>query len=217
MKLIELWDNVRTTGVFSHIDMTWWGGFDIEASNIDYYFNYSGNKSISPLLTNFTYENKLTDEDKKIISGVISNHYLNDWKRLYNAIYAEYNPINNYDMTETETANGETDNTTKSEYVSETNINVENTTNNKMYGFNSANASNKDDVISNGKQTDESNNTNNTTINALQKNNRELKRSGNIGVTTSQQMIESEIELRKKNLLSIIFNDIDKILTIQCY
>jgi hypothetical protein len=217
MKLIELWENIRTTGVFSHIDMSWWEGFDAETANIDYYINYSGNKSVSPLLTNFTYGNKLTDIDKKIISTVVSNHYLNDWKRLYNAIYSDYNPINNYDMLETETTNGETGNTSKNENTNKTTTSVENATNDKMYGFNSVNASNKDDVISTGKQSEESENINNTTINATQKNNRELKRSGNIGVTTSQQMIESEIELRKNNLLSIIFNDIDKILTIQCY
>lgn len=38
---------------------------------------------------------------------------------------------------------------------------------------------------------------------------------GNIGVTTSQQMIESEIELRNKyNFIEILFRDVDNILTI---
>ena len=42
---------------------------------------------------------------------------------------------------------------------------------------------------------------------------RELERSGNIGVTTSQQMLESEIEVRKHDIYMIIYNDIDTILT----
>ena len=41
-----------------------------------------------------------------------------------------------------------------------------------------------------------------------------LTKSGNLGVTTSQQMLESEIELRKKMIIDIVFSDIDTILTI---
>lgn len=46
---------------------------------------------------------------------------------------------------------------------------------------------------------------------------RELTRSGNIGVTTSQQMIQSEIELWQWNFFETVFNDIDTVLTIQVY
>lgn len=44
-----------------------------------------------------------------------------------------------------------------------------------------------------------------------------LTRSGNIGVTTSQQMIESEIELRKKHFFESVFSDLDSVLTINVY
>lgn len=47
--------------------------------------------------------------------------------------------------------------------------------------------------------------------------NRTLTRHGNIGVTTSQQMLNSEIELWQWNFFSGVFKDIDKILTIQTY
>ena len=41
-----------------------------------------------------------------------------------------------------------------------------------------------------------------------------LERSGNIGVTTSQQMLESEIKLRALyNMVYIIYDDVDKVLT----
>lgn len=46
---------------------------------------------------------------------------------------------------------------------------------------------------------------------------RTLTRHGNIGVTTSQQMLNSEIELWQWNFFSGVFKDIDKILTIQTY
>ena len=41
--------------------------------------------------------------------------------------------------------------------------------------------------------------------------------SGNIGVTTSQQMLESELELRKYDLLSVVFEDCDSILCLNIY
>ena len=44
-----------------------------------------------------------------------------------------------------------------------------------------------------------------------------LSRAGNIGVTTSQQMLQSEFEVRKIDLTDIIYNDIDKILCLQSY
>lgn len=47
---------------------------------------------------------------------------------------------------------------------------------------------------------------------------RELTRSGNIGVTTSQQMIQSERELYIWNFfLDVVFPDLDKIFTLKCY
>lgn len=48
-------------------------------------------------------------------------------------------------------------------------------------------------------------------------NGRELTRSGNIGLTTSQQMLQSEIELRKWLYYQSVFNDIDNILTLSIY
>ena len=46
---------------------------------------------------------------------------------------------------------------------------------------------------------------------------RELTRKGNIGVTTTQQMINSELELREYNLIEVIYSDIDSILTLKIY
>lgn len=47
---------------------------------------------------------------------------------------------------------------------------------------------------------------------------RELTRSGNIGVTTTQQMLQSEIELWQWDFFNdVVFPDIDRLLTIQVY
>lgn len=44
-----------------------------------------------------------------------------------------------------------------------------------------------------------------------------LTRSGNIGVTTTQQMAESEIEYRRHLYFEMVFTDIDKLLTLPIY
>ena len=44
-----------------------------------------------------------------------------------------------------------------------------------------------------------------------------LTRTGNIGVTTSQQMLESELSLRKYDFYKNIYEDIDSLLTLKVY
>ena len=61
------------------------------------------------------------------------------------------------------------------------------------------------------------NTTYNSTIKETDSESHSLHRHGNIGVTTSQRMIESEIVLRKKNFFEIVFSDIDKLLTLSIY
>ena len=44
-----------------------------------------------------------------------------------------------------------------------------------------------------------------------------LTRSGNIGVTTSQQMLESEFKVRQYNFYEMIYKDIDSVLYLSTY
>lgn len=55
------------------------------------------------------------------------------------------------------------------------------------------------------------------TVNGTSNTTHHLTRRGNIGVTTSQQMLESEYELRKRHFFEQVFADIDKALTIPIY
>lgn len=107
---------------------------------------------------------------------------------------------------------------------------------NDIYGFNSSDASpaDKSDVTVNDDNThtyavtDTDTGTETTTNTGTQADaetgsdtqtrNYTLTRSGNIGVTTSQQMIQSERDLWLWNFFyDIVFPDIDRILTIQIY
>lgn len=214
------------------------------------YRTRSGDKTASKFLEHFT---PLDATKINLLASYLADVYYSNWKRLYNTLNLEYNPISNYDMTETETVSDTGENTKQqtttdtatesrsdtSESEASNNTTNTNTLNNtqtgKKTGFNSG--SFVDDAQQLNNQT-ESGTTNNTatsetsssktgSLNSTNAVNgtettsknieRELNRSGNIGVTTSQQMIESERELYLWKFFDVVFADIDKILTLKVY
>ena len=172
---------------------------DEESLTLDYLVDRY-NKGMSPLYLR-TYEHyEELDDTNKQIAKIIKMKFLFGWNKLADALFSDYNPIDNYNMVE----NRETD------ITEETDTTNEETVTNKYAGFNSDGMK---DVSESA--TDGSIDTTKTTTGGKTKN--ELTRRGNIGVTTSQQMIESEYNLRKKNLLDLIYRDIDSILFIDYY
>lgn len=136
----------------------------------------------------------------------------NNINRMYQALTAEYNPINNYEMTETESDETTNENTntaiidgTKTQTGTVTDSGAQ-SANTNIYGYDSAVAAPSDNVTgtNNNTRTDDltynDDTTTTTTDNGNTTHSRELSRSGNIGVTTSQQMIQSEIDLRKMDI-----------------
>ena len=284
MKLNEVFTDYINNGIFTFLnslDVPWKDKNIFQQLNLQYHGNISGKKETSPLVDSLIVENNLTDNSKTMLAMSIFSIYSNKWSKLYRILSLEYEPIENYNMIETEkttSTNENTDtittNTTNSNDVTETNTGTntandsENTTgkntitdsrtikennnvtnNNSLYGFNSVSGVNSDSQ--NGtetRNTTDSNNHNddlkgtrtnehseniNTSKVTAQKNDikdikdgthtengsqdRTLSRHGNIGVTTSQQMINSEIELWQWDFFNGVFKDIDKILTIQTY
>lgn len=71
------------------------------------------------------------------------------------------------------------------------------------------------------KQTTDYNNTDNESISLTHSKDNTTttnrRRHGNIGVTTNQQMIEAEIELRKKYFIDMMYRDCDRFLTLKVY
>ena len=128
--------------------------------------------------------------------------YIKEWQhsidKMYDALYSDYNPLHNYDMLENESIGRKVDKTVTTPTGTTTQTNKSTTFDDTNYRdveeiTNSVNMSTE--VTPNNTQTIDNieGNFNNAEI-------RKLSRSGNIGVTTSQQMIESEIELRKKSV-----------------
>lgn len=139
-----------------------------------------------------------------ILGKLILNKFYDKWNRIADALFSDYNPINNYDMVESESGG-------KNIKVN-TDMNTEEHETNSYSGFDS-------DGFKDTTKSDKSGSTTGTKAKNEQAeiSNRSLTRKGNIGVTTSQQMIESEIKLREHNLLNIIYDDIDSILFLDYY
>lgn len=111
----------------------------------------------------------------KFLIGLWSSRMLPVWERVYNAITAEYNPLENYNRTETwsQTDTGQSSATNGS------------TTTNKTAGFNDSS------LATSGQTEDSSHGSGNSKLSSVRRSNV----AGNIGVTTSQQMLNQELDI----------------------
>ena len=283
-KLVDVFGDVLTDGgLFVKLNAlpVPWIQDDISADILDteYFYNYSGQKTISPLLRRYLNgAEKITDSQMVSLANIIYKIYIKNWNKLYTTLSLKYNPISNYDMTETETIENESTNSrsnTGTQTVADTGTkttantgtqtetdtgtqansgsqNVNTTTTgsgeNDVFGFNSVNAVGDSTTSTSASNTTTSTDSNTRTDNLthqrtdalsqLETDNlthqrtdnlsesgsgtdsteRTLTRSGNIGVTTSQQMIESERDLwRWKFFFDVVFPDIDEVLTVATY
>lgn len=163
--------------------------------------------------SNFKYISDDKNEIKSYID-ILSKIYSNRFTKSVNVLLAEYNPIENYNSSETESIEISGENSSTSEISTtssgETASNTTGETIETLSPYDSENFNNNSKNNSSGVTTENSsssdNSSNTMTGRTSQSNNRTLKRSGNIGVTTSQQMIQSEIELRKNDLINDFFN-----------
>ena len=196
---IRTLDSVGDTPLFPWLD-------DTNATEYDilYYLQHSGEKCISRY---FKTLRKLEDESVivsaiTVLAKTIMGKFSDKWNRLHSAfIETVYKPLENYDMTQKETPNVTHTKNVKS--------NLE--TDNDFYGFNSTTAVKQSKTTVHGAKLDNEETNSETGT-------RDLTRHGNIGVTTSQQMLQSEIDLRNRyNFLDDIMNDVDSILCLLVY
>lgn len=184
--------------------------------DLEYFGNRSGEKTVSPIVRRLVGDGDYlqpTDMDK--IAGLIADKYRVSWKMLWNSLQMEnaYVPYENYDMNETfhKTTNdvdhtGGQDTTTHGK-TTDTDL--------YHYGFNSTEKQPSGAESMRDGGTTAVDRSSDSTRNIGEDST--LHRHGNIGVTTNQQMIESEIELRKKNFFDIVYSDVDSVLALKIY
>lgn len=151
--------------------------------DLEYYVGISGNKYITPLVE------RLYDFDSDTylskIADIFILRFADNLKHIYDALNINYNPLNNYDMVEDENVGSE----------------IKNELNNNYFGFNGT----SDDG-------EKVNKNSSTTSGDYEKNKRKLTRSGNIGVTSSQDLLNAELETRKYNFYKYVYKCVDSIM-----
>lgn len=127
------------------------------------------------------------------LSFMIINRFAERWENYLKELSISYNPIDNYNMKENEKVNSK--------------IITDNSDEHSVQGFNSS-----------GYAPESKNKGSSTVRGSDEDNKRELTRAGNIGVTTSQQMLESEIKLRDENIfIKRILQDVANFITVGVY
>lgn len=335
--MLDVWESPETSGIFEGLQKlnVPWKNLNVSQSlDLDYYYNHSGQKLISPLVKSQLSEEVIDEAHNDKIAKMLFTICNDNWNKLYNALSIDYSPIENVDesMTETTDRTGSgshsetetdagTDNHLKTgtetikqsgtdtrdktgtegvkgkfdetvyhhSYTSDTQSNPGGTseTVNGTAGFNSDEYSkdtkstttvkqeitnihrtlsiqtdskgdpvldeNGEQIERPGKNSDVTENTHEdtTTYNTKEsetidktdetsynvsdnetldlqhnkngsesstgKEDHTLHRHGNVGVTTNQQMITEEINLRKNFFFELVFSDIDKYLTLSIY
>lgn len=174
-------------------------GIDPLIMDIEYFGNRSGLKQSSPLVEKMTAwpdDHEITSVEKTRLQAIIKQKFLRSWQRVYSALLIEYEPLENYDMTETTTPGVTKTIKVKNDQKAEGSV----------YAFNSANPV----KVSVNEGTGEANNNySEESYTGFDT----LKRSGNIGVTTSAQLLTGELEVRRNTFLEIVYRDTDTILT----
>lgn len=172
-------------------------------------------RELEILYPDFTYmKNRIT---------IWSNKYQINWKKLYDTTVLEYNPIENYDRMEDWTDNDDETSTSARDNTRNTTNTVKSTSTNEV--VNSVNVTDQNTAFNAGladhsKQITDGDTTENGTITNTEtgkdtenesvnggrtgKHTRTGRAHGNIGVTTSQQMIQSERDLVIFNLYDVI-------------
>ena len=149
-----------------------------------------------------------------------------DFERMYEALRTDYSPIENYDRKENTTRDYENSGVDKASTTlgsSTTSTNVgSNDNENKVSAYNESDYTNREKdtqnynstVTNTGRGTD----TTQTEYGLKRKEVEDIRIHGNIGVTTSQQMIESEISLRAKyDIYKIISKEFEREFLVQIY
>lgn len=206
------------------VTLPWGTSVDSITLDIEYFGNRSGGKFVAPVVMNLLGDTEeLTAESREILARIIWAKFGEPWKHLWETNVVAYNPIHNYNMTDTRSlAKGESeakvghgisvDTTTHGRKI-ETQDNVAglNNTDNKgkLADVTTVQESGTTGVSGSSDRKDDtvraSNEVETTT------------RSGNIGVTTTQQMLLAERQVWAWNYFDQIYKDIDSVLALPFY
>lgn len=258
-----------------NFNVPWANTIDGQVLDDDYYGNRSGNKIIAPLVEKFVTTDGVSSTNMLRLARVIYAKYGDGWQRAFDALAEQYNPLHNYDGTETTTSviaqrnrqntkGSQTNEETYDEYTDtkgqQTNTSTDDAATdasihgsrhseetNDIQGFNSTNYQDADK-----RTTDDNGYTDSTNFgqrhNSSTDGQREdtfgqrhnefeegqridnehedgytdtvtITKGGNLGVTTSQQMLTAEMEFRAQYTLmdTVVFPNVDAVMCLSIF
>lgn len=206
-------DGITGDGIFKAIaNISWFEG--VKPGNVDTYFMLMhGEKLASKLLDNFTNDEGVVTGDKmKALAGMIHNKYITNWEHEYKTLTVEYNPIENTDYVETYkgTASGTSGGTTTEGGKIKTSV--------KTSGLGSSSLVDDAETVQDFAPT--SNDARKTTVSGTSHgtDEHEIRKHGNIGVTTNAEMIRTDIEVWKlNNFYDILCKDICDVIALSIF
>lgn len=206
------------------VELPWADSVDSTVLDIEYFGNRSGGKFVAPVIMNILEdEAELSEVDRKLLARIIWTKFGEPWSHLWATNVIAYNPIHNYNMMDRrEMAKGE------SEAKVATDNSVDTTTHGRknevqenVAGLNNTNNKGKlaDVSISQESGTTEVAGQRDTKDDTVRASNEveTTTRSGNIGVTTTQQMLTAEREVWMWNFFDQVYKDIDSVLSLPFY
>lgn len=161
-----------------------------------YYYQHSGSKLLAPfyhrLYEKYYDETKTEAEINALVMTAMANSiaimYGDKWEKLYTSLVASnYDALSNYDITEVETPD----------------LTTTNTTDDSTYGF--------DTTAENGEPKDK------RVFVSEETGMNTKERTGRDGKVTAQKMLEQELAVRENLFYEILFSDVDSMLALKIY
>lgn len=105
--LLEVWDDPETAGIFTSLQklsVPWQSENVAQVLDVDYFYNHSGQKIISPLVrSQLNDDSKITSTESDKLASILYAICGTSWQKEYTALTVEYSPIENVDGYLTET------------------------------------------------------------------------------------------------------------------
>ena len=107
-KMLDVYPNwLIGQGIFKDLeefDVPWKSKFNSSSLDLNYYGNHSGEKFISPLVDKILGDDTiLSESDRHSIASAVYTMNIENWKKLWDALHEEYDPLQNYNGDETVT------------------------------------------------------------------------------------------------------------------
>ena len=217
-------------GIFQQITAPVWAE-SFTASDLDLTFILKyGEKIQGAILRYFDAdETGIPDADVAKLANLIYSHFQSQFEHLYNDYTAEYDPIENYNSTEsviedisTKTGNTRVQDTdTSNSQIIDRETSAESS--GDIYGFNSSTAVPANTSASSGTEdatiTDTGSNDTTVTDTGTHTEDNSITRTrrGNIGVTTSAQMIQGDVDVWKWNYIEGVMLEIANFIGLKIY